>query len=70
MLSALAVLSLAIGNVFAIAQTNLKRLLGYSTISHIGFLLLGFVNGTPSGFRGGAFLRDQLCVDGHSSRSG
>ena len=41
-------LSLAIGNVFAIAQTNLKRLLGYSTISHIGFLLLGFVNGTPS----------------------
>ena len=50
MLSALAVLSLAIGNVFAIAQTNLKRMLGYSTISHIGFLLLGFVNATPAGY--------------------
>ncbi len=55
MLSMLAVLSLAIGNMFAIAQTNLKRLLGYSTISHIGFLLLGFVNGTPSGFAAALF---------------
>lgn len=55
MLSVLSVLSLAIGNVFAIAQTNLKRLLGYSTISHIGFLLLGFVNGTPSGFAAALF---------------
>ena len=35
--------SVLLGNVFALAQTNLKRLLGYSTISHIGFLLLGFV---------------------------
>ena len=55
MLSMLAVLSLAIGNIFAIAQTNLKRLLGYSTISHIGFLLLGFVNGTASGFAAALF---------------
>jgi NADH-quinone oxidoreductase subunit N len=55
MLSVLSVLSLAIGNVFAIAQTNLKRLLGYSTISHMGFLLLGFVNGTPSGFAAALF---------------
>jgi len=55
MLSVLAALSLAIGNVFAIAQTNLKRLLGYSTISHIGFLLLGFVAGTPAGFAAALF---------------
>jgi NADH-quinone oxidoreductase subunit N len=55
MLSFLAVLSLAIGNVFAIAQTNLKRMLGYSTISHIGFLLLGFVNATPEGFAAALF---------------
>jgi NADH-quinone oxidoreductase subunit N len=55
MLSLLAALSLAIGNVFAIAQTNLKRMLGYSTISHIGFLLLGFVNGTPEGFAAALF---------------
>jgi NADH-quinone oxidoreductase subunit N len=55
MLSVLAVLSLAIGNIFAIAQSNLKRLLGYSTISHVGFLLLGFVNGTASGFAAAMF---------------
>ncbi|MDR2011872.1 MAG: NADH-quinone oxidoreductase subunit NuoN [Rhodanobacter sp.] len=55
MLSLLAVLSLAVGNVFAIAQTNLKRMLAYSTISHIGFLLLGFVNGTPAGYAAAMF---------------
>jgi len=55
MLSVLSVLSLAIGNVFALAQSNLKRMLGYSTISHIGFLLLGFVNGTASGFAAALF---------------
>jgi NADH-quinone oxidoreductase subunit N len=55
MLSVLAVLSLAIGNVFAIAQTNLKRMLAYSTISHVGFLLLGFVNGTAEGYAAAMF---------------
>ncbi len=55
MLAALAVLSLAIGNVVAIAQTNLKRLLAYSTISHVGFLLLGLGNGTPSGYAAAMF---------------
>jgi NADH-quinone oxidoreductase subunit N len=35
------VLSLVIGNLVAIAQTNLKRMLAYSTISHVGFLFLG-----------------------------
>lgn len=55
MLALLAVLSLAVGNLFAIAQTNLKRMLAYSTISHVGFLLLGFVGGTPDGYAAAMF---------------
>lgn len=55
MLAVLAALSLAVGNLFAIAQTNLKRMLAYSTISHVGFLLLGFVNGTASGYAAAMF---------------
>ena len=45
MLLVLAVLSLAIGNIPAIAHTNLKRMLAYSTISHMGFMLLGLLSG-------------------------
>ncbi len=55
MLVALAVLSLAIGNVVAIAQTNLKRMLAYSTISHVGFLLLGILAGTTQGYAAAMF---------------
>lgn len=55
MLAALAAASLAVGNIVAIAQTNLKRMLAYSTISHIGFMLLGFVAGTPAGFAAALF---------------
>lgn len=55
MLIALAVLSLAIGNVVAIAQTNLKRMLAYSTISHVGFLLLGILSGTQHGYAASMF---------------
>ncbi len=55
MLAALAAASLAIGNVVAIAQSNLKRLLAYSTISHVGFVLLGLSNGTPSGYAAAMF---------------
>jgi len=55
MLGLLAVLSLGIGNILAIAQTNLKRMLAYSTISHVGFLLLGLANGTPSGYAAAMF---------------
>ncbi|MGO4700395.1 NADH-quinone oxidoreductase subunit NuoN [Dyella sp. 2RAB6] len=55
MLSALAVLSLAIGNLVAIVQTNLKRLLAYSTISHMGYLLLGLVNAGPEGYASALF---------------
>ncbi len=49
MLMVLAVLSIGIGNVIAIAQRNVKRMLAYSTISHVGFLLLGILAGTRVG---------------------
>ncbi|MFZ0467601.1 MAG: NADH-quinone oxidoreductase subunit NuoN [Thiogranum sp.] len=55
MLVILAVLSLALGNVVAIAQTNLKRMLAYSTISHVGFLLLGILSGTQQGYAASMF---------------
>lgn len=55
MLSLLAVASLAIGNLAAIMQTNLKRMLAYSTISHVGFLLLGLIQGTPEGYAAALF---------------
>jgi len=55
MLSAMAVLSLAVGNIIAIAQTNIKRMLAYSTISHVGFLLLGILAGTADGYSASMF---------------
>ena len=55
MLAALAVLSLVLGNVAAIAQTNVKRMLAYSTIAHVGFILLGFAVGTPEGIQAALF---------------
>jgi NADH-quinone oxidoreductase subunit N len=55
MLVVLAVLSMALGNVVAIAQTNLKRMLAYSTISHVGFILLGVLAGTAQGYRAAMF---------------
>ncbi len=51
----LAVLSMATGNIIAIAQTNMKRMLAYSTIAHVGYLLLGMIAGTTSGFSGSMF---------------
>ncbi len=55
MIAALAAASLAIGNIVAIAQSNLKRMLAYSTISHVGFILLGLSNGTPTGYAAAMF---------------
>ena len=55
MLAALAVLSLALGNLVAIVQTNLKRMLAYSTIAHVGFILLGFLAGGPQGVESALF---------------
>ena len=50
LLVVLAILSLALGNIVAIAQTNIKRLLAYSTIAHVGFVFLGLLAGPTSGF--------------------
>jgi NADH-quinone oxidoreductase subunit N len=50
MLLIMAVLSIALGNVTAIAQTNIKRMLAYSTISHIGFLLFGLMSASLNGY--------------------
>ncbi len=51
----LVLLSLAVGNIVAIAQVNIKRMLAYSTISHIGFLMLGVVAGTAEGVSASMF---------------
>jgi len=55
MLTVMAVLSLAIGNVTAIAQTNLKRMLAYSTIGHMGYVLLGILSGDLVGYGASMF---------------
>jgi NADH-quinone oxidoreductase subunit N len=49
MLALLALLSIALGNITAIAQTNLKRMLAYSAIAHMGFMLLGLLSGMVEG---------------------
>lgn len=49
---AVSLLSLLIGNLAAIAQTNIKRLLAYSSISHAGYMLLGLVAGNETGIKG------------------
>lgn len=54
-LMALSVLSLIIGNVVAIAQTNLRRMLGYSTIGHVGYILLGLLVGNQEGYSAALF---------------
>lgn len=55
MLILLSVLSMAIGNVTAIAQTSIKRMLAYSAISHMGFMLLGLLSGTMNGYGAAMF---------------
>ncbi|QDZ28232.1 NADH-quinone oxidoreductase subunit NuoN [Noviherbaspirillum sp. UKPF54] len=49
MITVLAVLSMAIGNITAIVQTNIKRMLAYSTIAQMGFMLLGMLSGVVNG---------------------
>ena len=51
----LAILSIAIGSLVALNQTNIKRMLAYSTISHIGFVLMGFVTGVVDGYGAAVF---------------
>lgn len=55
MLVILSVLSMALGNIAAIAQANLKRMLAYSTISHMGFMLLGILAGSQNGYGSAMF---------------
>jgi len=55
MLMILAVLSLVLGNIIAIAQSHIKRMFAYSTISHIGFVLLGFLSGENFGYASAMF---------------
>lgn len=55
MLAIIAALSLILGNLAAIAQTNIKRMLAYSTISHMGFMLLGILAGTNEGYAAAMF---------------
>src|SRR5579863_5215810 len=62
MLAVLAVLTLVVGNVVAIVQTNLKRMLAYSTIANVGFIVLGFVTGTPDGYAAALFYTLQYVL--------
>ena len=55
MIMFVAVLSLLVGNFVAIAQTNIKRMLGYSTIAHVGFILLAIYTGTADGYASALF---------------
>jgi len=55
MLIVLAVASIGIGNVVAIAQVNIKRMLAYSTISHVGFILLGIIAANKAGYAASMF---------------
>jgi len=51
----LAVLSIAVGSLVALTQVNIKRMLAYSTISHVGFVLLGFMTGVVEGYGSAVF---------------
>jgi NADH-quinone oxidoreductase subunit N len=55
MIGVIAALSLVIGNLFALVQTNLRRMLAFSTVSHVGFLLMGFANADATGYSAAMF---------------
>ncbi len=55
MLMILAVLSMALGNIVALVQDNVKRMLAYSTISHVGFIFLGLLAGAGKGYTSAMF---------------
>lgn len=55
MIMVVAVLSLLVGNIVAIAQTNIKRMLGYSAIAHVGFILLAVFAGSGEGYAAALF---------------
>ena len=51
----LSIASMFAGNIIAIAQTNIKRMFAYSTISHVGFILMGILTGTEAGYAASMF---------------
>lgn len=55
MLIILAIVSMGLGNLVAIAQSNIKRMLAYSTISHVGFIFLGLLAGSSQGYAAAMF---------------
>lgn len=62
MLAVLAALSLLVGNVVALMQVNLKRMLAYSTISHVGFMFLGLAGGQAEGYAAAMFYAISYAV--------
>lgn len=62
MLAVLAALSLVVGNIIALMQVNLKRMLAYSTISHVGFLFLGLAGGGAEGYSAAMFYAISYAV--------
>jgi NADH-quinone oxidoreductase subunit N len=62
MVAWLAALSLVIGNLVALVQTNLKRMLAYSTISHVGFLFMGLAQGDQLGYSAAMFYAISYAV--------
>jgi len=61
-LAALAALSIVIGNLVALAQSNVRRLLAYSAVAHAGYTLIGFVAGTRDGFSAALFYTTVYAV--------
>lgn len=55
LLIVISLLSMAVGNIAAIIQTNLKRMLAYSSIAHMGYMLLGFLCATSQGYSAALF---------------
>lgn len=62
LIAGLAALSLIVGNLVALMQTNLKRMLAYSAVSHVGFLFLGFAGGGVSGYAAAMFYAISYAV--------
>src|SRR5207249_11824023 len=52
LLAAVAIATMTIGNLAAVSQSNVKRLLAYSSISHAGYMLLGLIAGNDTGIQG------------------
>ncbi|CCO25044.1 NADH-quinone oxidoreductase subunit N [Maridesulfovibrio hydrothermalis] len=55
LLAVLGALSMTFGNLAALAQTDVKRILGYSSVAHAGYIMIGLVSGTPEGLAAASF---------------